>query len=1070
MKAALSLSKSNQNSNHGTRCQRLAARFATGVLSLLMALTLALPLQMNAQTSQTGGWGSASDYSGTTSNTQNSPYGRYYGWEYKVFCYSPNTLDFSGVITEIAFLPATTQSTAGTNTSSSFTANGLTDSNPLQIWMKEVDADFTLNSSTDFATYVSDATKVYSGNIPATTSGTMTSFTLSTSFTHSQENCLLILVRTVANGTTGDGSVNAYYKALSNGGNLVWYQRDDNSDPGINTTADGVVTNNLPVLQVTYTVSTTPRVSLSPTSATILTGSTQTLTATRHNVTGTPTITYSSSNTNVATVSGSGTTATVTGVSAGTATITATMTYGGNTYTAQSTITVEDPSYCTPNPTSVDGNGITTLTFADVSNSNSSGLPSSSPFYADYTSMVGNVNAGDQVDISIEYSTGSSTVYSYGTIIWVDWNKNYEFEDSEIVYTGTSTQGSGGTPQYLTATFTIPDNQTGGDYRMRIAGADSYFDDYISGYAEGEHDPCFTSYYAVCHDYTLRVTPSTCDISITLTDAYGDGGGEVQVLNANTNEELASYTLGDEEASHTYTLNVANGAPLSFVYTSTDSWPYENGFVITAPNGEIIAQHDGCRSSGSCDAPNNGVITTYTVNCSEEASSCPTPTDLDEDNITTNSATLSWNGNNDSYVLQYRPWFQVGEDKQATGEFVTYTYDLSEFSGMGSIAIRHYDVTDMFYLNVDDVLLTDASANTLFSEDFESGSIPSTWTNYDVDGDGYVWDLASSSNMTVNGNYGVYSASWISSEGALTPDNWLIISNVEMGGTFSFAAVGQDPNYPAENFAVYVSLESSITEVPVAGTTYNAENLEPGTPYAWQVKGVCGENESNWVSSLFKTKDDVLVFANDGNWNVLANWTDGEGNAIAALPTRNNKVRIDADAIVPAGYIAEAGKATINGGSITIKDGGQLKHNAATLWVTMEKEISAYTSENNNYYFISTPFSGATTIGENTGWSHVLNLTSGDYDLYAFDATAELEWINHEADSYHSEFTAGNNNGIVFKKGYLYANAADNTLQYNGTISKTIDNSMTEEFSYDGTSEDDFNGWRLVGNPFACNA
>ena len=452
------------------------------------------------------------------------------------------------------------------------------------------------------------------------------------------------------------------------------------------------------------------------------------------------------------------------------------------------------------------------------------------------------------------------------------------------------------------------------------------------------------------------------------------------------------------------------------------------------------------------------------------AEACAKPTSLTNTDITTTSATLSWNGNSDSYVLQYRPWFQVGEDTQATATYTQYTYDLSEYSGMGSIAIRHYDVTDMFYLNIDNVQLTNANGGVILSQDFENG-IPANWTNYDVDGDGYTWDLASSSNMTVIDNYGVYSASWLSGVGALTPDNWLIINDVEFGGIFSFYAVGQDPSYPAENFAVYISLESDITEVSVAGTSYDAENLEPGTPYAWQVKGVCGEDESNWVSALFKTKDDVLVFATDGNWNELTNWTDGEGNAVTALPTTNNRVRIDADAIIPAGYIAEAGKASINGGSITIKDGGQLKHNAATLWVTMEKEITAYTGEKDHYYFISTPFSGATLIGNsNPSWSHVLNLTSGEYDLYAFDPTQELEWINYEANPTHSEFTAGNNNGLVFKKGYLYANAADNILKFNGTIAKTIDNSMTEEFSYNATSEDDFNGWRLVGNPFACES
>ena len=555
-----------------------------------------------------------------------------------------------------------------------------------------------------------------------------------------------------------------------------------------------------------------------------------------------------------------------------------------------------------------------------------------------------------------------------------------------------------------------------------------------------------------------------CSITLALTDSYGDGwnGGKMEVVDANTSEVYGTYTIASG-GSATYELALCPGTVVNFVYTA-GNYGTENGWVIYDAGGEVITEEAGCNSGCS---HTNGVQATYTMECS----GCFKPSNLQASNITTNSATMSWSGNSDSYVLQYRPWFQVGEDTQATEEFVTYTYDLSEFSGMGSIAIRHYDVTDMFYLNVDDVLLTDANGNTLFSEDFESGTIPSTWTNYDVDGDGYVWDLASTSNMTVNGNYGVYSASWLSGVGALTPDNWLIISNVEMGGTFSFAAVGQDPSYPAENFAVYVSLESDITEVPVASTSYNAENLEPGTPYAWQVKGVCGEEETNWVTALFKTLDNVLVFATDGNWNEVANWTDGEGNAATALPTTDTKVRIDADAIVPAGYVAEAGKATINGGSITIKDGGQLKHNAATLWVTMEKEITAYTGEKDHYYFISTPFSGATMIGDdNPSWSHVLNLTSGDYDLYAFDPTQELEWINYEANPTHSEFTAGNNNGLVFKKGYLYANAADNTLKFNGTIAKTIDNSMTEDYTYDAASEDDWNGWRLVGNPFACES
>ena len=49
---------------------------------------------------------------------------------------------------------------------------------------------------------------------------------------------------------------------------------------------------------------------------------------------------------------------------------------------------------------------------------------------------------------------------------------------------------------------------------------------------------------------------------------------------------------------------------------------------------------------------------------------------------------------------------QVGEDITATGEMTMYDFDLSEYAGKtGRIAIRHYNVTDMFKLNIDDVCL-----------------------------------------------------------------------------------------------------------------------------------------------------------------------------------------------------------------------------------------------------------------------------------------------------------------------------------------------------------------------------
>ena len=48
----------------------------------------------------------------------------------------------------------------------------------------------------------------------------------------------------------------------------------------------------------------------------------------------------------------------------------------------------------------------------------------------------------------------------------------------------------------------------------------------------------------------------------------------------------------------------------------------------------------------------------------------------------------------------------LSADITSTNEYAEYSYDLAEYSGKGRIAIRHYNVTDMFWLNVDDFSLT----------------------------------------------------------------------------------------------------------------------------------------------------------------------------------------------------------------------------------------------------------------------------------------------------------------------------------------------------------------------------
>jgi len=107
-----------------------------------------------------------------------------------------------------------------------------------------------------------------------------------------------------------------------------------------------------------------------------------------------------------------------------------------------------------------------------------------------------------------------------------------------------------------------------------------------------------------------------------------------------------------------------------------------------------------------------------------------------------------------------------------------------------------------------------SGAGDTFTEDFESGSLPTGWATIDADGDGYTWTLASTAMGTGYGHNGssdmIFSQSYVNYVGALNPDNYLVTSQVTLsaGSTFSFWACAQDASYAAEHFGVAISTGS----------------------------------------------------------------------------------------------------------------------------------------------------------------------------------------------------------------------------------------------------------------------
>ena len=369
-----------------------------------------------------------------------------------------------------------------------------------------------------------------------------------------------------------------------------------------------------------YKETSTTSITVSPTTATVFTGYTTVLTATTVD-TGDASIVWSSSDSAVATVvsNSDNATATVTGVAEGTAIITASITVDGDTYSATSTITVEAPHYCTPAPTSIDGTGIHPVSFGTGSQIvNNTSYPTASPYYGDYSSMIGAEYQGNTVSVSITYNTGS---YDYGTLIWVDWDQSYTFDDDEIVAKGTSASGS----STEVFTFQIPSNQPVGYYRMRIGAADSYFDSYIQ-YQTNEyaHDPCSQSTWAVFHDYTLSVLSSGYSVTTEASPAEGgtvtaspDSGltgddNETVTLTVTTNpgytfnsisavdadnDEVSLYMVS-EGSEYTFTMP-ASDVTVTATYDAinytvqTEALPSGKGLVLVNGSASLSNAHAG---------------------------------------------------------------------------------------------------------------------------------------------------------------------------------------------------------------------------------------------------------------------------------------------------------------------------------------------------------------------------------------------------------------------------------------------------------------------------------------------
>ena len=227
----------------------------------------------------------------------------------------------------------------------------------------------------------------------------------------------------------------------------------------------------------------------------------------------------------------------------------------------------------------------------------------------------------------------------------------------------------------------------------------------------------------------------------------------------------------------------------------------------------------------------------------------------------------------------------------------------------------------------------------------------------------------------------------------------------------------------------------------------------------------CGTQESRpkTYSSLYRFEG-----TENNQWANLNNWA----NNPETLPAQGEAVVIAHDCEINSNttqfYIVvnEGFNLTINEGTtltaqrittegsaqIIIEDGAQLYTMSEGVQATVKKNIAPH-GDTGGWHFVSTSL--ASDVVPSTS-NNIVSSTAGNYDLYWFDQSENLEWCNYKVHGFNLE------NG----KGYLYATSEENvSLEFTGTTNRNAQ----KEFglAYDANAE--FAGWNLVGNPYPCN-
>ena len=211
----------------------------------------------------------------------------------------------------------------------------------------------------------------------------------------------------------------------------------------------------------------------------------------------------------------------------------------------------------------------------------------------------------------------------------------------------------------------------------------------------------------------------------------------------------------------------------------------------------------------------------------------------------------------------------------------------------------------------------------------------------------------------------------------------------------------------------------------IEGTSYTVNNITDNTVHQYTVK--------------------TNYYGGESAASNMAGLALGTASLNSLQMAANDKMTITEDSkLTVSGTLSNT-----NPANLVLENGAQLIHNTADVQATVKKDITAYSSDEDGWYFIASPVTESIMPSVDNG------LLANNYDLYLFDQSQAQEWRNYEAGSFGT---------LNHKTGYLYANSGSTTLSFTGTLAATTEAST---LTYDENAI--LKGFNLIGNPYPCN-